>query len=468
MGLHHYEPNEITALLSGILYVHNGAGSLVSDAGRGIARIDYDLNDNPVRIQFTDGSVTRYVYSAAGEELRVTHQTAVPNITVAIGSTRELLPSEVLNADSVDYLLGGSLTMRNGRIDKFLFDEGYCQATKYVRVPSQDNFTFYYYDRDHLGSIRQVIKADGSQGNIVQSMDYYPFGAQWCDGSTDNNFQPYRYNGKELDKMHGLNTYDYGARQYNPVLGRWDRVDPLCEKYYDVSPYVYCHNNPTNRVDLDGNDDFFSNTGRFLYTKGKGANIFIQQGNSFSNLKNFDLRNRANRQMGANVVGHYAHVVGADRNYNGKDGIIGISTLHKTDIEAGVLGGTINGNIYIKFSNGYFNEELYNKYNLMGVLIHEKNHKKDQQTGMFPSNKPIPSSRHARIIINEMSSDNFPNCSEKYQDGQMGYLGSLAELVLKTNPTDAKKIAKEANQALAKIGWEMYYRKGNAYFRIIK
>ena len=50
----------------------------------------------------------------------------------------------------------------------------------------------------------------------------------------------------------------------------------------------------------------------------------------------------------------------------------------------------------------------------------------------------------------------------------MGYLGSLAELVLKTNSTDAKKIAKEANQALTKIGWEMYYKKGNAYFRKVK
>ena len=34
--------------------------------------------------------VTRYVYSATGEKLRVVHQTAVPNITVAIGSAREL------------------------------------------------------------------------------------------------------------------------------------------------------------------------------------------------------------------------------------------------------------------------------------------------------------------------------------------------------------------------------------------
>ena len=264
---------------------YNGSGSLVSDAGRGIARTDYDLNNNPVRIQFTDGSVTRYIYSAAGEKLRVTHLTAVPNITVPIGSVRELLPSEILSADSTDYLLGGSLTLRNGRVDKLQFEEGYCQASAYSGNPSQDDITFQYYDRDHLGNIRQVIKATGSnKGPVLQTMDYYPFGAEFCHSSTASDVQSRKYNGKELDKMHGLNTYDYGARQYNPVTARWDRVDPLCEKYYNVSPYVYCHNNPVMCIDLDGRDWyqnnettyytwFDGNIGRegFTYIGGKGS-----------------------------------------------------------------------------------------------------------------------------------------------------------------------------------------------------
>ncbi len=96
--------NRVLAGLSTYPLTYNGSGSLVSDAGRGIARIYYDLLNNPVRIQFTNGSVTRYVYSTAGEKLRVTHLTAVPNITVAIGSARELAPSEILSADSTDYL----------------------------------------------------------------------------------------------------------------------------------------------------------------------------------------------------------------------------------------------------------------------------------------------------------------------------------------------------------------------------
>ena len=61
--------------------------------------------------------------------------------------------------------------------------------------------------------------------------------------------------------MHGLNTYDYGARQHDPILARWDRIDPLCEKYYNVSPYNYCLNNPIKLVDPDGKapgpGDFF-------------------------------------------------------------------------------------------------------------------------------------------------------------------------------------------------------------------
>ena len=85
--------------------------------------------------------------------------------------------------------------------------------------------------------------------------------------------------------MHGLNTYDYGARQYNPVLGRWDRVDPLCEKYYDVSPYGYCMNNPVMLVDSKGKapGDFFYNIDEAAidfgqYYNGASINLNIEFG----------------------------------------------------------------------------------------------------------------------------------------------------------------------------------------------
>lgn len=66
--------------------------------------------------------------------------------------------------------------------------------------------------------------------------------------------QPYKYNGKELDRMHGLDWYDYGARMYDAVLTGWTSIDPLAEDYYHVSPYAYCLNNPVNAIDPDGRD----------------------------------------------------------------------------------------------------------------------------------------------------------------------------------------------------------------------
>ena len=106
--------------------------------------------------------------------------------------------------------------------------------------------------RDHLGNIREVLDANGA---VCQYTDYYAFGAPFCMPGTymGATLQQYKYNGKELDLMHGLNTYDYGARQYYPVVPVWDRMDPLCEKYYGVSPYAYCANNPMRYIDADGN-----------------------------------------------------------------------------------------------------------------------------------------------------------------------------------------------------------------------
>jgi RHS repeat-associated protein len=59
---------------------------------------------------------------------------------------------------------------------------------------------------------------------------------------------------KELDQMHGLNLYDYHARQYESAIGRFTTVDPLAEKYYSISPYVYCGNNPISRIDTNGRE----------------------------------------------------------------------------------------------------------------------------------------------------------------------------------------------------------------------
>ena len=217
-------------------------------------------------------SVTKYKYSATGQKLGVEYYVAAPNVTVAFGAEPDALTlGQTLFAGSTQYLLGGSLVMKDGLINKFLFDGGYAQAT--AANPTTYSFSFYYYNQDHLGNNREVVDASGT---VRQVTNYYPFGTPYTESSAvmDASLQPYKYNGKELDRMHGLNTYDYGARQYDPVLGRWDRMDPLCEKYYDISPYAYCGNNPVNAIDPDG---------RYIISKEQAKkypklNLYLQKG----------------------------------------------------------------------------------------------------------------------------------------------------------------------------------------------
>ena len=105
------------------------------------------------------------------------------------------------------------------------------------------------YDASNLKNNRLVV--DGN-GNEEQINEYYPYGGPWGTSSTNQGFQPYKYNGKELDRMHGLDWYDYGARRYDPAYCMFTQMDPLAEKYPHLSPYAYCAGNPVNAVDPDG------------------------------------------------------------------------------------------------------------------------------------------------------------------------------------------------------------------------
>jgi RHS repeat-associated protein len=143
----------------------------------------------------------------------------------------------------------------NGSLKEILLPEGYWQSG-----------TYYYYLKDHLGDNRVTIN---SSGTVIEKSHYYPSGMRFAHASTSNSATlPYRYNGKELEAMNGLNQYDYGARRRGAGLPIWTVRDPFAEKYYSWSPYAYCKGNPVNAVDPDGRLVIFIN-GMNLSSGGK-------------------------------------------------------------------------------------------------------------------------------------------------------------------------------------------------------
>ena len=261
----------------GVEYTYNGVGSLLSDRNKGIESISYDNNNHLTDIVFgfvgvlpwypqessspassvpvvtppvvTVGSnMVRYVYSPDGVKQRIMHHTRVPSPYVTVGG---LTPSAIkVEVDTTDYV--GPFILRNGALDKVLFNGGY--VTFSAGNPSSP--LFHYYSSDHQGNVR-VVYTEG--GQLEQVVAYDPFGVVIPDLGRSLDRQPYLYNGKELDRVHGLDWYDYGARMYDAPLCRWHAMDKLCEDYYGVSPYVYCLDNPVRFLDEDGlaPGDFF-------------------------------------------------------------------------------------------------------------------------------------------------------------------------------------------------------------------
>ena len=158
-----------------------------------------------------------------------------------MGSIVPPLSTNVALTLKTDYC--GNMIYENGQLSKILTDVGYITL-------ANSTPTYHYYLQDHLGNNRVVID---EHGKVEQVNHYYAFGGLMGE-STGGGTQPYKYNGKELDRMHGLDWYDYGARHYDAVLGRWMWVDPLAEEYDNVGSYIYCKNNPIAFMDMNGKD----------------------------------------------------------------------------------------------------------------------------------------------------------------------------------------------------------------------
>jgi RHS repeat-associated protein len=116
------------------------------------------------------------------------------------------------------------------------------------RIAMRDSsYQLHYYLKDHLGSTRLVID---SSGVVKGNYWYYSYGANY--GEVPDSAEQYRYTSKPLDPEAGLDIYYYGARYYDPELGRFLAMDPLASKYPGWSPYAYALDNPIGNIDPDG------------------------------------------------------------------------------------------------------------------------------------------------------------------------------------------------------------------------
>jgi len=171
----------------------------------------------PYLLTVEDGSTITYTYDANGKKLRTIHNIGGSTVTK-------------------DYC--GNVIYENGIAKLLLTEAGY------ITLADKKH---HFFLQDHQGNNR--IVAD-ENGKVEETNHYYPFGGTFA--SAVSSVQAYKYNGKELDTENGLNWYDYGARMYDPAIGRWHAGDPMAEEFYRISPYTYCYNSPILLVDPNG------------------------------------------------------------------------------------------------------------------------------------------------------------------------------------------------------------------------
>jgi RHS repeat-associated protein len=236
---------------TGLDYSYDANGNMTVDKNKGITTpITYNHLNLPTKITFSTapaGNIV-YIYNAFGQKLEkqvfTTSQGSVPVTTYYLGGFQY-----VFNENYVGYAT---------KLQFFPTAEGYVKNTV---VSGVNNYSYVFNYTDHLGNVRLSYTKNPTTNalEILEESNYYPFGMKhsgYNSGNLQVNYK-YKYNGKELQDELGLNFYDYGARNYDPALGRWMNVDPHSENYYSISPYASFVNNPVFFIDPTGEDITF-------------------------------------------------------------------------------------------------------------------------------------------------------------------------------------------------------------------
>ncbi|TAJ12677.1 hypothetical protein DMA11_11785 [Marinilabiliaceae bacterium JC017] len=197
-------------------YNYDLNGNMIADKNKGLAKVEYNHLNLPVKLTGDDNKTITYIYDANGQKLK-----KIADGTETWYAGNFVYEKEKGKTSSLKYIL---------------HSEG-----KYDLSGTKGQYQFNL--KNHLGNVRMVVDVNGKE---LQQSAYYPFGMQYMASVGAEN--KYLYNGKELqdDKLNGesLDWYDYGARFYDASLARWQCIDPLAEATEDYSPYHYANNNP--------------------------------------------------------------------------------------------------------------------------------------------------------------------------------------------------------------------------------
>jgi RHS repeat-associated protein len=209
-------------------YTYDGNGNLITDPSKGTSGISiaYNLLNLPQSI--TGSKTITYTYDATGNKLR------------------RVSP----NTGNTDYING--IEYDNNGIGNEALSFIQTEEGKAVPITGTSTYNYTYYLGDNLGNTRVTFDTQTGAAAQIQKDDYYPFGMEIYTVIPPVKNE-YLYNKKELQEE--LGEYDYGARFYDPVIGRWNVVDAYAEHpdQIDLSPYAYVGNNPITRDDPDGN-----------------------------------------------------------------------------------------------------------------------------------------------------------------------------------------------------------------------
>ena len=265
----------------GLDYFYDSNGNMTADLDRDIVAIRYNMLNLPDTVQFRNGSAIVNYYTADGKRTGSKYLTPLTTVVIPAGQT--------FGSTSGTAAMSSHVTARRGSLEYAGAD---FESDTLIRIHNGDGYLdcseqdFRYFVRDYQGNIRTVygsavaklipveppfsLTNRGAIGGdkppirpkpiehtvTYQRMQYYPFGLPY-EAHYQPEEQPYKYGGKEFIELHGYDSYDFDARMYYPALCRFMTMDPLCEKYYSISPYAYCNNNPVKYVDPDGRDAVF-------------------------------------------------------------------------------------------------------------------------------------------------------------------------------------------------------------------